>query len=465
MYHANILEGSVYFLAYINDILIALKHLCNTDNSPLKPEESDEDDDDSVDDDDLLTDSKKSSLSSSGTTEYDPNKLCTYTTTKKEYTNQHWYHCHTCKMTQRVEMCQICANVCDKDHEISYTKFGSFFCDCGAKEDGSCQALVKRPTTTIIQPIVSTSSVKKKLTKKISEKKSTKLTNRQRRLIRQIHSKQQEYQSCIQNKHIPSNTLRLFQFLQPYLNDHYQQIYNIENKFDLISEFLKSNEQSTIDNEETKPFYSNLIHSQENTFENVKLPFTNEHGQQIKQLLSTNSIRRQGMSILSSYRSDPSKQHLIISQEKDKQAMITIAQLNSLLKQIINTNTAVNDPTGKKKLTINKINTLNIPFTILSIQPNQLNSDYIYVTGLKDCHVLNLDNNGRLKEPSIILQPNLDSTGNYIIKAQWLADKNQTQLALLTTDLIKIYDLSVDTISPIYYFILPKGKVRDCTFY
>ena len=90
MYHANILEGSVYFLAYINDILIALKHLCNTDNSPLKPEESDEDDDDSVDDDDLLTDSKKSSLSSSGTTEYDPNKLCTYTTTKKEYTNQHW---------------------------------------------------------------------------------------------------------------------------------------------------------------------------------------------------------------------------------------------------------------------------------------------------------------------------------------------------------------------------------------
>ena len=368
-------------------------------------------------------------------------------------------------MTQRVEMCQICANVCDKDHEISYTKFGSFFCDCGAKEDGSCQALVKRPTTTIIQPIVSTSSVKKKLTKKISEKKSTKLTNRQRRLIRQIHSKQQEYQSCIQNKYIPSNTLRLFQFLQPYLNDYYQQIYNIENKFDLISEFLKSNEQSTIDNEETKPFYSNLIHSQENTFENVKLSFTNEHGQQIKQLLSTNSIRRQGMSILSSYHSDPSKQHLIISQERGKQAMITIAQLNSLLKQIINTSTAVNDPTAKKKLTINKINTLNIPFTILSIQPNQLNSDYIYVTGLKDCHVLNLDNNGRLKEPSIILQPNLDSTGNYIIKAQWLADKNQTQLALLTTDLIKIYDLSVDTISPIYYFILPTGKVRDCTFY
>uniref|UniRef100_A0A8C6ZIF0 UBR-type domain-containing protein n=1 Tax=Nothoprocta perdicaria TaxID=30464 RepID=A0A8C6ZIF0_NOTPE len=28
--------------------------------------------------------------------------------------------------------------ICHKDHEISYAKYGSFFCDCGAKEDGSC---------------------------------------------------------------------------------------------------------------------------------------------------------------------------------------------------------------------------------------------------------------------------------------------------------------------------------------
>lgn len=26
----------------------------------------------------------------------------------------------------------------------SYAKYGNFFCDCGAKEDGSCQALTKR---------------------------------------------------------------------------------------------------------------------------------------------------------------------------------------------------------------------------------------------------------------------------------------------------------------------------------
>ena len=38
----------------------------------------------------------------------------------------------------------MCAKVCHKGHELSYSKCGSFFCDCGAKEDKSCQALVKR---------------------------------------------------------------------------------------------------------------------------------------------------------------------------------------------------------------------------------------------------------------------------------------------------------------------------------
>lgn len=59
--------------------------------------------------------------------------------------NQHWYHCHTCRMVDGVGVCSVCAKVCHRDHDVTYAKFGSFFCDCGAKEDGSCQALVRRP--------------------------------------------------------------------------------------------------------------------------------------------------------------------------------------------------------------------------------------------------------------------------------------------------------------------------------
>ena len=54
------------------------------------------------------------------------------------------YHCHTCKLVDGTRVCTVCAKVCHKGHELSYSKCGSFFCDCGAKEDGSCQALVRR---------------------------------------------------------------------------------------------------------------------------------------------------------------------------------------------------------------------------------------------------------------------------------------------------------------------------------
>lgn len=50
-------------------------------------------------------------------------------------------------MVDGVGVCTVCAKVCHKDHEISYAKYGSFFCDCGAKEDGSC--LVKCPDVKI----------------------------------------------------------------------------------------------------------------------------------------------------------------------------------------------------------------------------------------------------------------------------------------------------------------------------
>lgn len=48
-------------------------------------------------------------------------------------------------MVDGIGVCSVCAKVCHADHDVTYSKYGSFFCDCGAKEDGSCQALVKRP--------------------------------------------------------------------------------------------------------------------------------------------------------------------------------------------------------------------------------------------------------------------------------------------------------------------------------
>ncbi|KAK6730108.1 hypothetical protein RB195_006895 [Necator americanus] len=64
--------------------------------------------------------------------------LCTYAATRKEFVHQHWYNCHTCKMTDNKGVCSVCAVNCHRGHDLSYSKQGSFFCDCGA---GGCAAL------------------------------------------------------------------------------------------------------------------------------------------------------------------------------------------------------------------------------------------------------------------------------------------------------------------------------------
>lgn len=66
--------------------------------------------------------------------------------------NQHWYHCHTCSMVDSVGVCTVCARVCHRGHDVTYAKYGNFFCDCGAKQDGTCQALSKRTPQSGVDP-------------------------------------------------------------------------------------------------------------------------------------------------------------------------------------------------------------------------------------------------------------------------------------------------------------------------
>ena len=98
---------------------------------------------------------------------------------------------------------------------------------------------------------------------------------------------------------------------------------------------------------------------------------------------------------------------------------------------------------------------------MLSVTGNPCNEDFLAVCGLKDCHVLTFNSSGSVAD-HLVLHPSLE-TGNFIIKAVWLPG-SQTELAIVTADFVKIYDLSLDAISPQYYFLLPSGKIRDSTF-
>ncbi|KAF9412274.1 hypothetical protein HW555_009165 [Spodoptera exigua] len=306
-------------------------------------------------------------------------KLCTFTVTQREFMNQHWYHCHTCKMVDGVGVCTVCARVCHRGHDVSYAKFGNFFCDCGAKPDSSCQALVKR-------------SVTLGAARGNGAEESAPAPSLRRR------------------PSSPAPPAILAPPRRPVLA-------------------------------------SNIQGSQEGAFENVRMSYTGETGQTIRQLMSTHKLRRVAMCCLASPQGR--RQHLAVSHEKGK---ITVLQLSALLKQT---------DSSKHKLTLTHLSSAPIPFMVLSLSGNPWNEDLLAVCGLKECHVLTFNSGGAVAD-HLVLNTGLEGN-NYVIKAIWLPG-SQTQLALVTSDFVKIYDLSKDLNNPMHHFLVPSGKVRDVTF-
>lgn len=58
----------------------------------------------------------------------------------------------------------------------------------------------------------------------------------------------------------------------------------------------------------------------------------------------------------------------------------------------------------------------------------------------------------------LVLTTGLEAN-NYIIKAIWLPG-SQNQMALVTSDFVKIFDLSRDCANPMHHFLVPSGKVN-----
>ncbi|KAF5286898.1 hypothetical protein FQA39_LY00431 [Lamprigera yunnana] len=392
------------------------------------------------------------------------NKLCTFTVTQKEFMNQHWYHCHTCHMLDGVGVCSVCARVCHRGHELTYAKYGNFFCDCGAKEDGSCQALVKRSPQSIVErepgavssnsgtfgyvnENMLTSSLRRRPSSPTMFERSQFHKNRKiGTVVKQLDGSREWLLSYLGTSSISGTLIELIEALVPAT----EAACNRTSPVGCHVRALKALQQLHSTDKKyvhTDQLMSATLGSQEGAFENVRMSYAGEQGQTIRQLLSAHLLRRVAMCCMSS--AHGKRQHLAVSHEKGK---ITMLQLSALLKQA---------DSSSRKLTLTRLASAPIPFTVLTLASNPCNEDVLAVCGLKDCHILTFLSTGSVSD-HLVLHLQLE-TGNFIIKALWLPG-SQTKLALVTADFVKIYDLSVDSLSPEYYFLVPSGKIRDCTF-
>ncbi|ODM96234.1 E3 ubiquitin-protein ligase UBR4, partial [Orchesella cincta] len=427
-------------------------------------------------------------------------RLCTYTITQKEFMSQHWYHCHTCGMVDGVGVCSVCAKVCHRGHDVTYAKFGSFFCDCGAKTDGSCLALVRRPNVSVsdglasgqnanntqsapsgnvtsagYNPFLSDSLVActsgnagdnpRRPSSPTFVDYKTAITTAGLILNSQLTNAMNEsaakgtiklkasfkWEELLQTFKTFSSRLPLLTVskLRPVVKKLASvktpigAYLRVQNALDS----LRNGKDGQLEFRPTDDLVIPTLGSQEGAFENIKMTYNGDQGSVIRQLIVSQVIRRNAIASLSA----PSirRHYLAVSQEKGK---VTVLQLGALLSGA---------DTGKKKLTLPRLATITLPFTVLTMASNPMRDDVLAVCGLKDCHILVVGTGGSISS-HLVLQPQLESQ-NHILKPLWLPG-SQTSLALLTADAVKVYDLGKDVISPMFYFLLPSGKVRDATF-
>lgn len=469
--HSAMLDAACHMLNYVGDIADALvpQGTCSVGSSgsliralspPWEgeaPPELDSEWTDDVNDeeDSAAEDSDEDSLC---------NKLCTFTVTQKEFMNQHWYHCHTCRMLDGVGVCSVCARVCHRGHDLSYAKYGNFFCDCGAKEDGSCQALVKRSPQTSSEPQPSTSAgtnantaygIEPMLTSSLRRRPSSPIIDKvnlsrdkkkNTSLVKHVDATKEWLTSHIAGSPMVVNLLELLNSVVPIVEISCQRNSPVgcQARAQDALQLLHTLEKKCV---HTDQLMVPTLGSQEGAFENVRMSYAGEQGQTIRQLLSAHIVRRVAMCCMSS--THGKRQHLAVSHEKGK---ITVLQLSALLKQA---------DSAKRKLTLTRLASAPIPFTVLTLSGNPCNEDFLAVCGLRDCHVLTFSSTGSVVD-HLVLHPQLE-TGNFIIRAIWLPG-SQTDLALITADFVKIYNLAKDALSPQYFFLVPSGKIRDCTF-
>ena len=473
-------------LQYTTDVINALKQLVNVPNEKQASGESGEDCNDvervhnsgesgssrarsphSVEVEDWTDDLGLEDVESDGDESDEDllcNKLCTYIITQKEFMNQHWYHCHTCRMVDGVGVCTVCAKVCHRGHDVTYAKFGSFFCDCGAKEDASCQALVRRPqqveedasgssgckheSSSSGQAVSSSGYAPYRMEMEGFDGKlnSEEATEKLRQLSKQLEPYVDELLKKMSSSDLVSSVVEILSSLFPAVEKASKRLSPVGS----LQRARQTLQQLHCDPKTIVASESLMIPtlgSQEGAFENVRMSFTGDQGQTIRQLLSAHVLRRVSMCCLSSPLGR--RQHLAMSHEKGK---VTVLQLSTLLKQA---------DASKRKLTLTRLSSAPVPFTVLSMASNPANEDVLAVCGLKECHVLTFTAGGSVQD-HIALHPQLE-TGNFIIRAVWLPGQS-TQLAVITADFVKIYDLAIDALSPQFYFLLPSGKVRDCCF-
>lgn len=103
-----------------------------------------------------------------------------------------------------------------------------------------------------------------------------------------------------------------------------------------------------------------------------------------------------------------------------------------------------------------------VGFEVMSITFNPSNENYLAVCGPRECRVITLNSRDEVVD-QLSVELALDGAANTVLRAAWLPG-SQVRLGIIASQCVKVYDLSKDALSPLYYFTLLEDSVREAVF-
>ncbi|VDK62634.1 unnamed protein product [Onchocerca ochengi] len=343
--------------------------------------------------------------------------LCTFASTAKQFVQQHWYNCYTCCMVEGEGVCSVCAVNCHRGHDLAYSKFGSFFCDCGAK---GCVAL---KSTSYPKP--QRMSNQKYATLPSSRSKSSK-----RRLGAFNHlSVMDEDKAEIEN--------HLCQFMETLTADR-------ENILSLITAVKEGVGLRSAKARETRlreidtKLAEGLIVSTDRI---IMEPLTSysktvfdkriEAGKSIENTVASLEI---GGTIF-----------LVAVQESSKIVLLGIRSLLSA---------------SAKDCDIPRIELDAVGFKIAALANMK---DLLALCGLNQCLILRINKDGDISE-----RQNVEFVSPFpsyaVPKMRWINYGSSNMIAVAALQFIRIYDLNPTNVPSTFEFVLPMGDVTELAF-
>ncbi|KAI9082875.1 hypothetical protein K1719_035205 [Acacia pycnantha] len=374
-------------------------------------------------------------------------KVCTFTSSGSNFMEQHWYFCYTCDLTVSKGCCSVCAKVCHRGHRVVYSRSSRFFCDCGAGgvRGSNCQCLKPRKFTgSSSAPVRSTNTFQSFLPfsedgdqlpdsdSDFEEDISSDVDNSLKLSIPK--ELQDGIPPLLEELDIESRVLNLCTSLMPSIINRRDSDHLKDKKIMLGEDKVLSYGVDLL--QLKKAYKSGSL--------DLKIKVDYSNAKELKSHLASGSLVKSLLSV--------SQRGRLAVGEGDKVAIFDVGQL--IGQATIAPVTA--DKTNVKPLSKNVVR-----FEIVQLAFNPVVENYLVVAGYEDCQVLTLNPRGEVIDR---LAVELALQGAYIRRVDWVPG-SQVQLMVVTNRFVKIYDLSLDNISPMHYFTLPDNMIVDTTLY